>query len=286
MALKGFSQLGRSIHDEGKFHYQYFYKPTVPANTLAGYFIDLNQSSGVPKYNPFAGSELTATPLIGLGNGGIYPGNFIPGKSKYLLRWQMQNLATAPNLCYLNDYLSFYPLIDCDNIDQQDMINVDPLPRYTNGDGVQIVLVASAPMVLPALLTITYTNSDGVSGRTSTANVIPAAAIGVCATGTSLALGGAGQASPFWPLADGDKGVRSIESVQFASGAGGFIIACLVKPIAQLSILEANVAIEKTFGFDETKLPEIKDGAYLNMLIQCGNTPTSNFRGELIFINE
>jgi len=287
MALKGFSQLGRSIHDEGKFHYQYFFKPTVPANGTAGLFIDLNQSSGVPKYNPFAGSELTATPLFGVGNGGIYPGNFIPGKSKYLLRWQMQNLAAAaPNHCYLNDYLSFYPLIDCDNVDQQDMVNVEPLPRYSSGEGVRIVLIASAPMALTAPLTITYTNSDGVSGRTSTANVIPALAIGVCATGADPALGGAGQASPFWPLADGDKGVRSIESVQFGAGAGGFIIACLVKPIAQMTILEANVAIEKNYGFDHLQPPEIKDGAYLNMLVHCGTTTTSNFRGELVFINE
>jgi hypothetical protein len=286
MALAGFFNMANSIADDGKYHYQYIYKPTVPANATSGYFIDLNQSSGTPKYNPFAGSELTSTPLIGSGNGGIYPGNFITGSTKHLLRWQMLNVANAaPNYVYLNDYLSFYPLIDCDNVDQQDMVNVDPLPRYADGDGVRIVLIVTAPMALTAPLTITYTNSDGVSGRTSTANVIPGLAIGVCATAGGGTAGGATTASPFWPLASGDKGVRSIQSVQFAAGAGGFICAALVKPLAQMTILELNVPTEKMYGFENQKPPEIKEGAYLNLLVQCSTGNTSNLRGELIFIN-
>ncbi len=289
MALKGLSQLGKSIHDEGKFHYQYLFKPTVPAHSLAGYFIDLNQSAGQPKYNPFAGSELTATPLFGSGNAGIYCGNFIPGKSKYLLRWQMlqaQGTGGAPDFLMLNDYLMFYPLIDCDNVDQQDMINVEPLPRYANGEGVRIVLVCSAPMALTAPVTITYTNSDGVSGRQATANVIPAPAIGVCATGASPTLGGAGQATPFFPMADGDRGVRSIEAVQFGAGAGGFVVACLVKPLAKMGLYENNIATEKNYGFQYLKPPEILDGAYLNLLIGRGSTGTGDYRGEFVFVNE
>lgn len=285
MALAGFFNLGNSIADDGKYHYQYIYKPSVPAHATAGYFIDLNQSSGTPKYNPFAGSELTATPLIGQGNGGIYPGNFVSGSSKHLLRWQMLAVAASiPNYVYLNDYLSFYPLIDCDNVDQQDMVNIDPLPRYVDGDGVRIVLIVTAPMALTASLTITYTNSDGVSGRTATANVIPGLAIGVCATASGSA-GASNVATPFWPLASGDKGVRSIESVQFAAGAGGFITACLVKPLAQMTILETNIPTEKNYGFEHQNPPEIKEGAYLNLLIQSGSTTTGNYRGEMVFIN-
>lgn len=287
MALSGLFNLGESA-DGGKIHYQYIYKPTVPAHTTSGYFIDLNQSSGTPKYNPFAGSELTATPLFGLGNGGIYPGNFISGSSKHLLRWQMlqaQGTNGVPDFVYLNDYLSFYPLIDCDNVDQQDMINIEPLPRYPTGDGVRIVLIVTAPMALTAPLTISYTNSDGVSGRTVTKNVIPGTAIGVCAVGTDPSLGGSGQANPFWPLADGDKGVRQIDSVTFGAGAGGFICAALVKPLASLNLYEANVPVEKMYGLENQMAPEVKDGAYLNLLIQRGNTGVGNYHGEMIFIN-
>ena len=286
MSLAGLFNLGESA-DGGKIHYQYVVKPTVPAHATTGYFIDLNQSSGTPKYNPFAGSELTATPLIGSGNGGIYPGNFITGSSKHLLRWQMlqiQGTNGAPDVVYLNDYLSFYPLIDCDNVDQQDMVNIEPLPRYLSGEGVRIVLIVTAPMALTAPLTISYTNSDGVSGRTATANVIPGTAIGVCATAQGTQ-GLAANATPFWPLADGDKGVRQIDSVTFGAGAGGFICAALVKPLATISILENNIPVEKMFGFEQQKPPEILDGAYLNLLIQRGNTGVGNYRGELIFIN-
>lgn len=287
MALSGFFNLGKSIETDGKYHYQYIYKPTVPAHGTAGYFIDLNQSSGTPKYNPFAGSELTATPLFGDGNAGIYPGNFVSGSTKHLLRWQMLQIAATavPDMVYLNDYLMFYPLIDCDNVDQQDMINSSSLPRYESGEGVRIVLVVTAPMALTAAVTINYTNSDGVSGRTATANVIPGLAIGVCATAGGGTAGSASQASPYWPLDSGDKGVRSIESITFAAGAGGFMCAALVKPLAQTAILEQNVPTEKMYGFETQNLPEIKNGAYLNLLIQRGNTGTGNYRGEMIFIN-
>lgn len=286
MALSGLFNLGQSIETDGKYHYQYINKPTVPVHTTAGYFVDLNQSGGQPKYNPLAGAELTATPLVGAGNAGIYPGNFITGSTKHLLRWQMLSLAASvPNYFYLNDYLMFYSLIDCDSLDQQDMINSESLPRYADGVGVRIVLVVTAPMSLTASVTISYTNSDGVSGRTSTANVIPGTAIGVCATAGGGTAGGARTASPFWPLADGDKGVRSIESITFAAGAGGFMCACLVKPLAQITTLETNIPVEKMYGFENQMAPEIKEGAYLNLLIQNGTTTTGNYRGEMIFIN-
>jgi hypothetical protein len=289
MSLIGLNQLGKSIEDEGKFHYQYFYKPACPSHSTAGYFVDCNQSSGQPKYNPFAGSELTATQLFGSGNAGIYVGNFISGKTKHLLRAQLYQANTSinPSPAYLNDYLLFYPLIDCDNVDPQDMTNVNALPRYTNGEGVRIVLIVTAPVTSTSSLTITYTNSDGVSGRTATANIIPGAAIGVCATAGGGTAGTGSQASPFWPLASGDKGVRLIESVQFASGAGGFICAALVKPIASIPIYEPSVPIEVNFGFERVIPPEIKEGAYLNLIYQAVATTAfvGNFRGEFIFIN-
>lgn len=286
MSLREFSQLGKSIHDEGKFHYQYFYKPTAPLNGQAGFIIDMNQTAGIPKYNPFAGTELTATPLVGSGNSGIYPGNFIPGKTKHLLRWQMLQLTSASggNFCYLNDYLMFYPLVDCDNVDLQQMNNDQSLPRYESGEGVRIALVATAPMALSAAVTITYTNSAGVSGRSVTARVIAAPAIGVCATCVDLAGLNTG-VTPFFPLLATDTGVRSIESIQFSSGAGGFLVACLVKPIASMQIYEDNVTVEKMYGFDVVVAPEIKEGAYLNMMVVRGANATANYRGELIFIN-
>lgn len=288
MAVLGFADYADAF-ESGNYHYQYIYKTALPAPGTAGYFIDVNQSSGIPVYNAFAGSALTFSSLSGSRNQGIFvgpqPGD---GKSKRLARMQLLTTTTSngvPSYFYLCDYLGFYPLIDADTTDQQDMDNTVTLPRYVDGNGVRIVLVASAPMTVTASCTISYTNQDGVSGRTITFNVIPALNIGACATGVSPTVGGAGQASPFVDLAEGDTGVRSIESITFASGAGGFLVACLVKPLAQLPVYEATVASEKMFGFEHQKMPVIESGAYLNFLVQRGSTAATTLQGELVFIN-
>lgn len=289
MALYGFSDIANAASSDGKYHYQYVYKTAVPAPVTAGYFVDCNQSSGIPVYNAFAGSALTLTPLTGNKNQGIYVGpQPISGESKRLLRWQVTTTTSTngpPSYLYLCDYLGFYSLIDADSTDLQEMDNTEALPRYSTGDGVRVVLVASAPMTATASCTMTYTNEAGVTGRSVTFNVIPATAIGVCATGVATSLGGAGQASPFVNLADGDTGVRAIESFTFAAGAGGFVCACLVKPLATMSYYEASVAAEKMFGFEWQKLPVVEQGAYLNILMQRGATAATTLYSELVFIN-
>lgn len=288
MALNGFNKIGKAIADEGKFHYQYVTKTTQPTPGTAGFFVDLNQTGGIPKYNAFAGSQLALTPLTGSGNNGVYPGNFITGSTKHLLRWQVLNTNTSantvpPDHIILNDYLAFYPLVDCDDVDLQVCDNTQSLTRYEDGVGVRIVLIVQAPMTATAPITITYTNSDDVQ-TSATANLIPGASIGVCATGTGSA-GGAGQATPYFPLAAGCRGVKRIDSIQLSSGAGGFVCAALVKPIATLQCLESGVPVEKVFGIENQMLPEIKDGAYLNfMILRVGNAAGS-LRSELIFIN-
>lgn len=289
MGFTSFANLGKAIHDEGRFHYQYVTKTATPAPGTAGFFVDMNQTSGQPKYNAFAGTQLAFTPLTGEGNAGVYVGPTISGSTKHLLRWQCLNANSAantvpPDHVILCDYLGFYPLIDCDDGDIQVMDNTQTLTRYTSGEGVRVVLIVQAPMLSTARLTINYTNSDGVSGRSTTFNVIPGAAIGVCATGTGTA-GGTGQATPFWPLADGDAGVRLIESVQFSASAGGFICAALVKPIATMTILESGVPVEKCFGFENQNIPKIESGAYLNFIIKRVGTNAGSLRSELIFVN-
>lgn len=288
MSLVGFNQLGKAIEEQGRYHYQYLYKASTPTSGAARYFVDLNQTSGQPKYNPFAGSELTATPLTGAGNAGIYVGNFVDGLDKHLSKItivQSQTANASPDLLMLNDYLCFYPLIDCDNPDPQVMDNTLPITRYVSGEGVRIVLVATAPMTTASSVTITYTNSQGVAGRSTTATVIPSTAIGVCATAVGTG-GGTNQATPFWSLQDGDTGVRAIESIQFAGASGGFLTACLVKPIAQLMIYENQVAAEKQFGFESLTIPKIEPGAFLNFIVHRGGGGSPlNLQGELIFIN-
>lgn len=289
MGFGSFAKIGKS-YDDGKYHYQYVTKTTTPAPGTAGFFVDMNQTSGQPKYNAFAGTALSFTPLVGEGNGGVYVGPFISGSTKHLARWQCVNInssanTTPPDYVFLNDYLGFYPLIDCDDIDTQVLDNSQSLPRYVNGEGVRIMLVVQAPLLNTASYTINYTNSSGVSGRSVTFNIVPGLSIGVCATGSGSVNGGANEVSPFVPLASGDAGVRSIQSIQFSAGAGGFICLCLVKPISQLQIFETAVPCEKVYGFENQMMPEIKEGAYLNFAIMRSGTAAGSLRSELIFLN-
>lgn len=288
MAFSGFNRIGKALADEGKFHYQYVTKTAPPIPGTAGFFVDLNQSGGIPKYNAFAGTQLGFTPLEGSGNAGVYPGNFIVGSTKHLARWQVLNTniaanTTPPDTILLCDYIGFYPLVDCDDVDSQVCDNSQTLTRYTDGVGVRIVLVVQAPMIAVAPITITYVDSDDVI-QSATANLIPGLSIGVCAT--AIGTGGtAAQATPFFPLAGGSAGVKRIESIQLGGAAGGFICAALVKPIASIQVIESNVPCEKVFGIENQMLPEIKQGAYLNFIIQRVGSLAGSLRSELLFVN-
>lgn len=289
MAFKSFANIGRSIEDEGKLHYAYVTKLTTPSATIANYFVDLNQTSGTPKYNAFAGSQFAFTPLIGEGNNGVYVGPFIAGSTKHLLRWQVLNpnttvSTTPPDHIYLSDYLGFYPLIDCDDTDPQVLDNTQSLPRYQTGAGVRLMLVVQAPMVTTTVCTVTYTNQDGTSGRVSTAALIAGLNIGVCAT-TAGQTGAVTEVTPFFPLASGDTGMRSIQSVQFSNGAGGFVCLALVKPLANMMVYESGFPCEKQFGFDMMSFPEVLPGAYLNFAIHRSGTLAGSLRSELLFVN-
>jgi hypothetical protein len=190
MSLTSFGDLGRAIGETGKFHYAYCYKPAIPNSLVANNFTDCNQSAGTPKYNPLSGSALVATQLVGGGNEGVYVGPFVTGDKKYLASIQATIIsAGAPSYLYVNDYLLVYPLIDCDDTAEQVMDNTAALPRYTTGEGVRAVFVATAPMTIGDVCTVKYTNSQGVAGRTTTFTVFPAQGVGVCATASGTSAG-------------------------------------------------------------------------------------------------
>jgi hypothetical protein len=281
------TQIGKSIENEGKYYYSYFFKTAIVSPGVAGKWVDCSQSTGIPKYNAYAGGATEATQLFNSGNAGIFTGanNTTP---KYLQRWQAYYTGTAPVPSYLTlcDYLMFYPLIDCDDDTQQDMTNPVSLPRYTDGNGVKMMLVGSVAGIANATVTVTYTNQAGVSGRQSVSTYIIPSATGVICSNSAIAAGNTVSATPFLPLADGDSGVRSVESVQFSTPAGGFCTLVLVKPLASLPVYEASVPSEKTFGPEFFQFPEIKPNAYLNLIAHQGAAQTGQLRCEFLFYNQ
>jgi hypothetical protein len=159
--------------------------------------------------------------------------------------------------------LLFYPLIDMDNMEEQPLVNAVTLPRYTTGECVRAFLVASNPYVGGAQFYIKYTNSDGVPGRMSR--------IMTSNTGTYIGTivnsgPNAGSSGPFIDLAPGDRGVQSVQSIQFLGPNGGLAVLVLVKPIASVLTREANVPCEWDFFLMKSGLPRIYDGAVLNFI--------------------
>jgi hypothetical protein len=76
-------------------------------------------------------------------------------------------------------------------------------------------------------------------------------------------------------MADGDRGVRAIESVQLNGGIGGFAVIALVKPLTTLAANELLSTVEKNFLREHANLPRIYDGAFLNYLFNLAiNTST------------
>jgi hypothetical protein len=100
------------------------------------------------------------------------------------------------------------------------------LTRYTSGVGVMAgVYIENTVGSTATTFTVGYTNQAGTSGRTSTATQI--GSTGFRETGSIIPI----------PLAIGDTGVKSVDSINLAASIGGTSIGiCLFKPLAMLSM--------------------------------------------------
>jgi len=144
-------------------------------------------------------------------------------------------------------------------------LNSATLPRYTDGVGVQMALVSNAIGLSTGSFTVNYTNSDNVASRVTSLTSCISANTGVltCLNDSSDS---AGSTAPFIPLANGDRGIRSVQSLRFTATPSGFYNLVLFKPIAQIILPENAQTVEKTFIQRHSNLPTIEQGAYLNYL--------------------
>lgn len=146
------------------------------------------------------------------------------------------------------------------------------ITRYNSGVGCEIwyvCLTAPSAQTANMTLTVSYTNSDGVSGR----------------SGTVVLSGGfppptAGQCYPF-SLQAGDKGVRSVQSVTNTSGSftggthGLFVAKRLV--CAHSAITTNGMLVDGL----KLGLPQIDSSACLTFLSVCSTTVTGFWAGNI-----
>jgi hypothetical protein len=252
-------------YDAGKVKISTWRKSPSQATT-AGVWFDLSMSPGNPIPNYYASSPYVAATLNG--NEGIFHGAAVTPATKRLKSLMaLTAVSTAlPMNMILCDYLLYYPFVDQGTNDDQAMTNSVTLPRYADGDGVQAIAVMTNPQVTGgATFNFDYTNQDGTPGKTSrTVACNTTTAIGNLINTASATLNAS---SPFIPLADGDTGIRSIETFRMVAGSDvGLICLVLVKPLARIMIRGIDAPTEVDFLVNGPSLPVINDGAYLNFV--------------------
>lgn len=271
--------------EQGRCWNSFIHKTSTPTpGTLR--WADMSMGAGTPIYNAYVGGQLEATQFNGQKNQGVFTGPpLAAGQERYLAQVALTSpqATNGPPYDYIvADYLMFYPLVDGDSTDQQDMDNTVTLPRYTDGVGVKAFIVITTPMAGDGAFTIGYTDCDDVD-RTFTTSINFSATVGVIAQtavqGTNVTRG----LSPF--IAIPERGIKRINYVLNAAAMGGFFAICLCKPLATLMQREALTYTEKCLISNHLSLPRIYPGAYINFLIFATNSGNpSTVRGQLDFI--
>ena len=266
MALRNVSDLV-AAEEEGRSFFSTWRK-TPTQTTGAGIWFDLAMSPGNPVPNYYAASPNIAIALAQSTDGGIPHGGAVSPMKKHLKSFMAMTVTAAavPLPMILCDYLLFYPFVDMSITDEQFLTNTVTLPRSVSGEGVRVmqVEVAGQSGVGNPRFRITYTNSDGVTGRVSpTVSCNTQVVNGTIITSSTATAASSG---PFLPLAPGDKGVRKIESVTFVTGEVGLIAFVLVKPIENIAIRTIDAPAERVPFTDFCDLPVIEDDAYLNLI--------------------
>lgn len=258
----------------------YVWRKTPSQATTQGHWFDLSMSPGnpPPKYW-FDAPPGIAKSVSQSGDGGIYHGPDVSPSTKYArqITTRATILSPLPMSMFFCDYLLYYPSIDDSVTDPQVMDNSVTLPRYETGEGVQAIAISVAGRTGGQSFYFTYTNSEGVSGRTSQTTVQNAAtAIGTLQTGASAT---ASFSTPFIGLQAGDSGIRSIDSVVMLGADVGLFTLVLVKPLFQTQIKEITAPYEKDLYIISGDLPEVQDNAYISAI--C--LPNGSLSGNVIF---
>lgn len=275
--MPGFSKI-RDLYDAdaaGRVWVSQFRKAVASAATVTNAGIDYSYFAGSPAANFYASAPLVSAHVES--SRGIYVPNVAPAK-QFLNNIKVMSSASSATsttngrqLLMLCDYLMYYPFVDTDAVgEEQTMEQTVTLPRYTAG---AVIAVAQSASSAIGDFTMSYTNQDGVSGRTSQVNKTFVVAgggqvVNALLTGASY--------NSFINLATGDSGVRSIESVTMTAPGGGLMALVIVKPLMlmffnQESRVTTTGNIESYGACDEFQsvihkagMPEIKDGAVLN----------------------
>lgn len=135
--------------------------------------------------------------------------------------------------------------------------NLDATSRLAAGEGAMMIIeVVSALSAAANVRTFTYTKEDGTSGRvTPNLSMVASSIVGRVPYASGL----------YVPLADGDMGIRSVQSTTLVSGtATGDIAIVLVRPLAMLNIPNLSVWIDRDFVVELPNMPRLYDSSCIS----------------------
>lgn len=264
-------------------------KITGGAAYTAGRWYDFSPLNGSPIANAWAGTALTwrscddvtgnGTQIFGMPHGGA-----VSTDIKNLVNaMALTAVATGvPGTLMLMDMQGYWPGISMNSAVAQNLSGT-PTLRYANGAGVRAYLAITATSGATAHnLSMSYTNQAGTSGRTLPVTVAcTASAIAPHITHSGTAANNYG---PFIPLANGDTGIQNVASVTLSAASGaGTAALVLARPLMQLPITTAALAVERDLVNQFPSMPRIYDGACLTWLYFAGaaTAASTNFYGSI-----
>lgn len=293
--MAGFKNLREyaDAEDMGQYHVSGFRKAISSTATTTSAWLDYSYFPGAPAANFYASSPLEAAevdPTRGIPVPSVSPA------TQWLRDLKMMSAASSTTSTangrqqvILADLLLYYPFVDTDAVgEQQDMVNDVAIPRYDYG---QVIAVGQSAASTTGQFTFSYTNQDGVAGRTSQNHFTFAVAGGGQVVASSV--GSATSYHPFLALQAGDSGVKSIESVTFTAGGGGLMALVIVQPLLTAYMTQecrrdtsggvSYGACNQFASIINNRPQQIKDGAVLDIFAagHAGSLASSILAGVL-----
>jgi hypothetical protein len=294
MAIRSLRDINAALL-AGRFHQQRIYK--VNTDTANGVWKDWAYGSGQPGYDARVGVSGAFNPYVAARNDAIFFPGIAAGMDRHLAGVEINILPNGDqsNLAVVEmyDLLGVIPLVDGDSADQQTFDSSQALPRYADGDGVQVAFVNHvAPMLSAADGVMEYVDCEGATRTTDFRVYLGATGRNVTSTYRSGGSGGAG--TLYAQLASGCRGVRMVNSVQFMTPPGGLFSIYLCKPLLGVQFYSAYTTGSNQHAFaskcnclgNAFNMPRIYDGAHLGLWYMTNGTQSraQTFFGHVNFV--
>ena len=268
----------------GKFWRTDWNKITGAAAYAAGRWYDLSPLNGTPVANAWSGTALTWQATNSANGHSLYSGGNVTPDTKHILNASAITAVSTgvPGQLMLVDMQGYYPGISMNSATAQTLSGTPSL-RYANGVGVRAYLVITTNSGATAHnVAMSYTDQGGTASNSLPATVAcTASAIAGHITHSGTAANNYG---PCLPLATGDTGVQSVQSVTMSAASGAGVAALvLARPIFTIPLTTVSVASERDFVNQLPSLPQIKDDACLTWLYFAGSATAAatNFYGSI-----